>query len=595
MRNIDYKLKQDEAKYLFENTSKNLKEISIELNISRNTLQSWKQRYAWVKCDKYINDYKNNINSKNRKNKDENYNNAKNLYETTSMPVTQISKVTGYTKDMLWGYIRNHNWKRPDSLKKEVKSFNAKNNFQNLSKDKADAKSKNKSIANIRVWKSRSKAEKDKIVAKRLSTMQNKSDEEKQLIKSKISKSVALNWKNKSNEEKIKIRQKLSYAQQHLSPEVRETKLIKDRLTKHQNNSFKNAVAYDGVRFDSNYEKDVYEFCKRNNILIERDIPIRHYKGGKEYITYIDFRIDGILFECKGTHLLEGVYDYDKEIKIEDKLDIYKKNNVVLISSESSRYLIPPKNSSLSNGLKYLNKCPEPLICVDIDLFRNPSFPFAQDKPECFYKVSVDGKPSSLDAWNNELIRWNMIKNRINYVGGFIDSKSILTAMNVTRTCKQPSWFSKEYAKKLINKYITTDLIMDPFAGWGTRCDATLELNKQYIGGDMNLELVKWHQSLGRPIYFEDANNFKSDKNDCSVFICPPYTNYEKYFEGQDLEKTQCEWLNIVMNNIPNAKEYLMVCKIVDKGWEKYIVEEKINRSHLGTNKEYVLLVRKEP
>ena len=46
------------------------------------------------------------------------------------------------------------------------------------------------------------------------------------------------------------------------------------------------------------------------------------------------------------------------------------------------------------------------------------------------------------------------------------------------------------------------------------------------------------------------------------------------------------------MKNVPNAKEYLMVCKTVDPGWEKYIVEEKINRSHFGTNKEYVLLIR---
>lgn len=46
------------------------------------------------------------------------------------------------------------------------------------------------------------------------------------------------------------------------------------------------------------------------------------------------------------------------------------------------------------------------------------------------------------------------------------------------------------------------------------------------------------------------------------------------------------------MKNVPKAKEYLMVCKVVDPGWEKYIVEEKINKSHFGTNKEYVLLIK---
>ena len=354
----------------------------------------------------------------------------------------------------------------------------------------------------------------------------------------------------------------------------------------------KTATAYDGKVFDSAYEVNVYEFCKRNNIPIECQIPLQFEQDGKSKITYIDFKIDGLLFECKGGHLLHGVYDYAQDVKIETKLQIYRDNNVIVITDINGADVIPKKESAGSNGLKYLNKCPKPLIGVDIDLFRQPKFPFADDRPECFYKVRVDNKPSMLEAWGNELLRWKMIKNRINYVGGFIDSKSILTAMNVTRTCKQPSWFSKTYAKKLMQKYITTDTIIDTFAGWGSRADACKELNKQYIGCDLNKELVEWHKSLSRPITLLDANSFKYNGTNCSVFICPPYTDYETYFAGQDLKTTQCEWLQLVMHNVPNAREYLMVCKVVDKGWEKYIVEEKINKSHFGTNKEYVLLVK---
>ena len=156
-------------------------------------------------------------------------------------------------------------------------------------------------------------------------------------------------------------------------------------------------------------------------------------------------------------------------------------------------------------------------------------------------------------------------------VGGFIDNRQILTAMNVTRNCKQPSWFSKQYAKELIQKYITSNIILDPFAGWGTRCDACKELNIKYYGWDLNKELVDWHKEKGRlfetgcGIEYGDANNIKTDRENCSVFICPPYTDFEQYFKGQDLKTTQCEWLQIVMNNNPNAKEYLMVCKVVDK------------------------------
>lgn len=34
-----------------------------------------------------------------------------------------------------------------------------------------------------------------------------------------------------------------------------------------------------------------------------------------------------------------------------------------------------------------------------------------------------------------------------------------------------------------------------------------------------------------------------------------------------------------------------MVCKVVDKGWEKYIIETKGNKSHFGKNTEYVLKI----
>ena len=352
----------------------------------------------------------------------------------------------------------------------------------------------------------------------------------------------------------------------------------------------------DNSKFDSKYERDVYDFCLRNNIPIEdKQVPIKFEYNGKEHTTFIDFKIDGYLIECKGSHLLEGVFDYKQEVPIEKKLEIYKQNHVIIVTSDSK--IFPKAESEKSNGLKYLNKCPYPLIGIDIELFRNPDFPHRNDRPKCFYNVKVDNKPSALEAWTDEALRWKMIKNRINYVGGFINNKSILTAMNVTRTCKQPSWFDKKYAKDLIQKYITSDVILDPFAGWGTRCDAAKELNKKYYGWDLNKELVDWHHEKGRlfdtgcGIEYGDANNIKTIRENCSVFICPPYTNFEIYFDGQDLKITQCEWLQIVMNNIPNAKEYLMVCKIVDEGFEKYIVEEKVNKSHLGTNKEYVLLV----
>lgn len=590
----------DKAKNLYENTSMNIKEISEQLNIPKGTVQSWKQKYNWIKEEQYLEEYKHNKNSKFEKSNinDKDIQQIKYLYENTDLSVKEIAQQVNMTVDMVRNRINKYSFKRTKEQISKIMSEKQKVRWNNYTKEQQDEIKQKMSQTNKEVWENRNKEQKQEIIQHRLETINNKNEEELQKTKNKISKSVTKYFESIPLDKYNNWREKLSYAQQHLSPEIYKQKILKDRQTKHKNNSFRNASANDGKHFDSNYEVIVYEFCRRNHIPLQTQIPIRFEYNGKEHITFIDFKIDNYLFECKGGHLLLDVFG-KQPIPIEVKLDVYTKNHVILITDKLGNQIIPKPNSIESNGLKYLNKCPNPLIGIDIDLFKNPQIPYRENRPKCFYDVRVDGKPSVSEAWQDELLRWKMIKNRIDYVGGFIDNKQILTAMNVTRNCKQPSWFSKQYAKELIQKYITTNIILDPFAGWGTRCDACKEIGIKYYGWDLNKELVDWHKEKGRlfetgyGIEYGDANNIKTDRENCSVFICPPYTNFEQYFKGQDLKTTQCEWLQIVMNNIPNAKEYLMVCKVVDKGWEKYIVEEKINKSHLGTNKEYVLLIKK--
>lgn len=279
----------------------------------------------------------------------------------------------------------------------------------------------------------------------------------------------------------------------------------------------------------------------------------------------------------------------------------YRARHIIAITEAGAEAAIGKPNSTVSNGLKYLKKCPYPLIGVDVELFtKTPNFPYREDRPKCFYEVKVDGKPSAHEAFYDEQIRWKMIVNRILYSGGFIDNRQILQAMNISRTCKQPSWFSKQLAKKIIQTYCKEDTIVDPFAGWGARHDASVELHKNYIGSDFNPKLVKWHEEMGRNIKFGDANKVKFDGK-CDVFICPPYSDpktgrcFEDYnfidFNESAKALSQCDWLKIVMKNVPNATNYVMVCKVVDEGWDKYIIDTKTNKSHFGTNNEYVLVV----
>ena len=347
-------------------------------------------------------------------------------------------------------------------------------------------------------------------------------------------------------------------------------------------------IASDGTKLDSSYELLFYEFCLSLGLTVETQIPIQFEYKGETRTTLIDFRVNGMLFETKGSHLLQGCFDHVVPVPIDKKLEVYRQNHVIIVTDLND---FTEELFKDSNGLKYDDAS---LIGVDIELFTDDvRFPYRNDRPKCFYDVRVNHRKSAYEAFYDREIRWKMIMNRIQYVGGFIDNHKILYALNVTKTCKQPSWFSKSYAKYLINKYITSDIIVDPFAGWGMRCDASIALNKQYIGIDANPEVVKWHKEHNRPIGIGDARTFKY-QGKCSVFICPPYQDVETYFEGQDTDTTQCEWLKIVMQNVPNASEYLMVCKTVDDGWDQYIVEEKINKSHFGINKEYVLKIPAE-
>lgn len=308
-------------------------------------------------------------------------------------------------------------------------------------------------------------------------------------------------------------------------------------------------------------------------------------------------------------HLVEPVSGVKLAfIETEESFDNYKdlasKNDIVFVTPITLSKKFGKPNSYESNGLKYKKKCPFPLIGVDVDLFSTPEFPYRDDRPKCFYDVKVDGQRSCYEAFYDPAIRWKMIVNRIQYSGGFIDNKQVLQALNITRTCKQPSWFSTALARNIISTYCTEDVIVDGFAGWGARCDACKDLRRIYIGNDFNHDLVDWHHEKGRSnIQYGDANNFKYDGS-CSVFICPPYSDpktgrcFEDYnFNGFDESAkamSQCDWLKVMMKNVPNASEYIMVCKVLDKGWEKFVVEDKVNTSHFGKNLEHILLIKQK-
>lgn len=119
-------------------------------------------------------------------------------------------------------------------------------------------------------------------------------------------------------------------------------------------------VTSDGTHIDSSYELKVYEFLVAHNIGFSRQVPIRYFYENKQHTTLIDFEMNGQLVECKGHHLLCGVYDYAKgAVPISRKLQVYKDHNVILVADSESKEIVE------NAGLAFVDvKDLEPLLSI---------------------------------------------------------------------------------------------------------------------------------------------------------------------------------------------------------------------------------------
>ena len=92
----------------------------------------------------------------------------------------------------------------------------------------------------------------------------------------------------------------------------------------------------DGIPLDSTWERTVYNFWKSLGLVVERNIPIEFEYQGKKHITFIDFRVNGILYEVKGNHFLTGGVEENSNFPMAVKLDVYRSHNVVIITKDIS-------------------------------------------------------------------------------------------------------------------------------------------------------------------------------------------------------------------------------------------------------------------
>lgn len=117
-------------------------------------------------------------------------------------------------------------------------------------------------------------------------------------------------------------------------------------------------VASDGIHLDSKYELALYEFAKSLGLTIEYQIPFSYFYNIDRKL-FIDFRIDDMLFECKGGHLISGHYSKDLN-HTKFKFQLYKKFGAILVTD----------SIGFSNIQSHDDETVRSLVCVDVELFR---------------------------------------------------------------------------------------------------------------------------------------------------------------------------------------------------------------------------------
>ena len=152
-------------------------------------------------------------------------------------------------------------------------------------------------------------------------------------------------------------------------------------IHRRQWNNRKNICGCDGVPLDSTWERTVYNFWKALEIDVERNIPIEFNYDGKPHMTFIDFRVNGILYEVKGNHFLTGGVEENSNLPMSVKLEVYRENHVVIITMDHSAQLFDDGS----------------LVGVDLALF--------EDK---------------FDAVYDPRTRWTVIEYLIKHKKGFI-------------------------------------------------------------------------------------------------------------------------------------------------------------------------------
>lgn len=209
------------------------------------------------------------------------------------------------------------------------------------------------------------------------------------------------------------------------------------------------------------------------------------------------------------------------------------------------------------------------------------------------WKANRDGSISPYEAWQKDDLLIKCIKNRIIYKGCNLDRSKVLAGFSINKIAPKVSIFNPNLAKYIVGKYLSNyNVVFDPCSGYSGRMLGVCSLGKRYIGQDINSETVEESNNIIKYFNLDASVECKdllkdSGEYEC-LFTCSPYGSKEKW--NQEIENKSCdEWIEEILSRY-KCKEYLFVVDKTEK-YLDYIVEELKNKSHFGSNLEYIIKI----
>lgn len=385
-------------------------------------------------------------------------------------------------------------------------------------------------------------------------------------------------------------------------PEVRK-KVEETNLKKYgQKHPGGHNYIYKGLNFDSSWELYYYLYLKDNkaNFTYHPKKFFNYEYNGINHTYYPDFEVNGHLVEIKGPQFFKddgtmcNPFDHNLDGVFEAKHQCMIQNGVTVISNidEEINFI----NNKYTKDFISLFKDNLPFPYPNENLSDTTDYGIIRHFHKSIWEASKKGQLSPIEAWNIKKDFEKVALNRLKYVG-HCKPKDIIRGYSVLRINDKISVFKPQLAEKLINTYLSNfQEIFDPFSGFSGRLIGTANCNKTYIGQDIHPKHVEESNEIIRYKGYKNCSVSQQDiltdlnKTYECLFTCPPYGGKEHWNKNNDeVEKSCDEWIDICLKKY-KCKKYLFVVDETEK-YKNNIVEVITNKSHFGTNIEYIILI----